>query len=181
MKIRILIATALILITAGIAAAQQPSTRIAVINSNAFFADKTGITKLLNAQKSLNGEFTATQTELDTMNKRLQTLAGELEAIRKQSNPDAKVFQTKSAEGEQLQRNLKYKSEDAKERYARREGEVLGPVQNAIGTGLQEYAKTKGYALIFDAAKDQNGILVAMGDQTIDVTKDFIAFYNAKP
>jgi hypothetical protein len=51
----------------------------------------------------------------------------------------------------------------------------------AIGTGLQDYAKQKGFSLIFDASKDDRGFLIAIGDDKVDVTKDFIAYYNARP
>ena len=181
MPIRNLFALVIILTSASFAAAQAPATKIGIIDSNAFFDEKAGITKLVSASKQLNDGFKPTQVELDTLNKRLQTLAGEMESLRKQPNPDQKALQTKADEGEQLQRNIKYKTEDAKEKYGRQEGLAIGPVMQAIGKGLQDYAKQKGYTLIFDLAKDQNGLLVAIGDQSADVTKDFIASYNAKP
>ncbi len=181
MSIRNTFALVIVLLTAGFAAAQSPATKIAIIDSNAFFDEKAGITKLVSASKQLNDGFKPTQVELDTLNKRLQTLAAEIENLRKQPNPDRNALQTKVDEGEQLQRNLKYKTEDAKEKYARQQSLAIGPVMQAIGKGLQDYAKQKAYTLIFDIAKDQNGLLVAIGDQGADVTKDFITFYNAKP
>jgi Skp family chaperone for outer membrane proteins len=181
MFIRNLFALVIILISASFGAAQAPATKIAIIDSNAFFDEKGGITKLVNAAKQLNEGFKPTQVELDTLNKRLQTLAVEIENLRKQPSPDQRALQTKADEGEQLQRNIKYKTEDAKEKYTRQQGLAIGPVMQAIGKGLQDYAKQKGYTLIFDMAKDQNGFLVAIGDQSADVTKDFVTFYNAKP
>lgn len=51
-----------------------------------------------------------------------------------------------------------------------------------ISKALQEYAKQKGYAVIFDAAKlEDAGLIVGIGDEKVDVTKDFIAFYNTRP
>lgn len=181
MSIRNTFALIIFLLSAGFVAAQSPVTKIAIIDSNAFFDEKAGITKLVSASKQLNASFKPTQVELDTLNKRLQTLAAEIETLRKQPNPDRNVLQTKADEGEQLQRNLKYKTEDAKEKFARQQGLAIGPVMQAIGKGLEDYAKQKAYTLIFDLAKDQNGLLVAVGDQSADVTKDFITFYNARP
>jgi Skp family chaperone for outer membrane proteins len=181
MNIRSLFVFLMLLLSASIAAAQAAPSKVGIVDSGAFFDEKAGVTKLVAGMKLLNDGFKTTQTELDTLNKRLQTLATEIDALQKQPNPDQRLLQTKAAEGEQLQRNIKYKTEDAKERYAREEARIIGPIMQAIGKGLQEYAKAKGFTLIFDVSKDQNGFLVAIGDQAADVTKDFVAFYNAKP
>ncbi|MEQ1763715.1 MAG: OmpH family outer membrane protein [Pyrinomonadaceae bacterium] len=176
-----LVLTALF-ITALCAYSQAPSTRIGLVNSVTFTDEKLGITKYVNANKILTGEFTAVENELKTMNIRLQTLGKEIDALNKVAAvTDPKVIQGKYDEAEKLQRDIKFKSEDAKSRYEKRQQQLLGPVVQAIGVGLQEYATQKGYALIFDVAKDENGLLIAVGDQSIDVTKDFITFYNAKP
>jgi hypothetical protein len=50
-----------------------------------------------------------------------------------------------------------------------------------IGRAVNDYAKQKGFTVIFDIAKDDSGLLLAIGDEKIDVTKDFITFYNARP
>jgi hypothetical protein len=75
---------------------------------------------------------------------------------------------------------MKFKAEDAKARYQTREQALLGPVTQDIYKALQEFSKQKGYSLIFDVAKDSTGMLAALGDEKVLVTKDFIAFYNAK-
>jgi len=181
MNTRNLFAILILFISAGFAGAQTPASKVGIVDSGAFFDEKAGVTKLVAATKQLNDGFKITQTDLETLNKRLQTLAAEIDNLRKQPSPDQKVLQAKADEGEQLQRNVKYKTEDAKERYSREEARIVGPVMQAIGKGLQEYAKAKGFTLIFDISKDQNGFLVAIGDQTADVTKDFITFYNARP
>lgn len=161
--------------------AQAPSSRIGLVNSYDFGDEKTGITKYVNAVKALNTEFSPIQTELTTMNARLQALKSELDKLRGTAAATDAAAQAKVDEAEKLQRDIAFKSEDGKSRYERRQQVVLAPIMQAIGKGLQDYAKQKGYALIFDAAKDQNGLLIAIGDQSVDVTKDFVTFYNAKP
>jgi Skp family chaperone for outer membrane proteins len=173
--------TLFIFILAAIGEAQTAPTKVGIINSEAFYDEKAGITKLVTGTKTVNDGFITVRTELDTMNTRLKTLAAEIENMRKQPNPNAQVMQAKADEAAQLQRNLGYKAEDAKTAYAKKESQVLNPIRAAIGQSLQEFAKAKGYALIFDIAKDQTGLLVAVGDQSVDVTKDFITYYNAKP
>lgn len=161
--------------------AQAPTSRIGLVNSYSFGDEKTGITKYLNAVKALNTEFAPLQAELTTMNARLKTLSSELDKLRGTPAATSDAARAKVDEAEKLQRDIKFKTEDATSKYGRRQQVVLGPIMEAIGTGLQEYAKQKGYALIFDVAKDENGLLIAIGDQSAEVTKDFIAFYNAKP
>lgn len=181
MALRSFILTSFLLISASIGSAQTAGAKVGVINSEAFYDDKAGITKLVNGTKLVNDGFNTVRTELDTMNKRLQAVAAELENLRRQPTPDTRAIQAKSDEATQLQKDLNRKAEDAKTAYSKRESQVLNPIRTAIGQGLQEYAKTKGYTLIFDISKDQTGLLIAIGDQSADVTKDFIAFYNAKP
>lgn len=166
----------------SLAAAQSTgASKIGLINSYAFSDEKAGITKFIAATGMLNREFAPLQTELNTMNTRLGTLGKEIEGLRNVQAANPTSVQAKYDEAEKLQRDIKFKTEDAKARYEKRQQQVLGPIQEAIGKGLQEYAKQKGYALIFDSSKDQNGFLIAIGDQSLDVTKDFITYYNAKP
>ena len=120
------------------------------------------------------------------MNTKLQALAKEIQTLRDQAAGgkvpiDEKAAQAKVDEAEKLQRDIKFKSEDAKARYEKRQQAVIGPVMQDIGKALQEFAKQKGYMFIFDIAKDDQGFLVAIGDEKADVTKDFVIFYNARP
>jgi hypothetical protein len=51
-----------------------------------------------------------------------------------------------------------------------------------IGKAINDYATQKGYALMLDLAKMADaGMVLSMDASKIDVTKDFIAFYNARP
>jgi Skp family chaperone for outer membrane proteins len=166
--------------------AQTAPVKIAVINTYAFGDEKAGITKYIGAVKTINAEFAPVETELQTMNTKLNGLAKDIQTLRDQASAgkvpiDEKAAQAKVEEAEKLQRDIKFKSEDAKARYERRQQAVMGPVMQDIGKALQEFAKTKGYTLIFDIAKDENGFLLAIGDEKVDVTKDFITFYNARP
>jgi Skp family chaperone for outer membrane proteins len=173
-------ASALLVVFACQAFAQTSPTRIGVINSSEFANEKTGITRYVSTLKSLNAEFAPTQNELRTMNTRLQTISKDMETARKAPNPQSTVINAKIQEGEKLTRDMKFKAEDAKARYQTREQALLGPVTQDIYKALQEFSKQKGYSLIFDVAKDSTGMLAALGDEKVLVTKDFIAFYNAK-
>jgi hypothetical protein len=44
------------------------------------------------------------------------------------------------------------------------------------------FAKQKGYSLILDSSKlYQAGIILAFDESKVDVTKEFITFFNARP
>jgi Skp family chaperone for outer membrane proteins len=164
--------------------ATTAAPRVAVINSYAFGDEKSGIVKYVNAVKSVNTEFAPLQTEINTMSTRLEALAKEIDTLRGQVGKvpvDERALQTKIDTASQLQRDIKFKQEDGKARFDRRLQTVLGPVLEDVGKALREYAKQKSYAVIFDIAKDEAGLLIVIGDESVDVTRDFITFYNARP
>ena len=177
-----LITSAFLLVFACQAFAQTPpgQMRIGVINSSEFASEKTGITRYVSTLKSLNDEFAPARNELTTLNTKLQTISKDIEAARKATTPQQNVINAKIEEGEKLTRDIKFKAEDAKARYQSREQALLGPITQDIYKALQEFSKTKGYSLIFDVAKDTTGMLAALGDDKVWVTKDFIAFYNGR-
>lgn len=164
-------------------AATQPA-KIVVINTAAFDA-KDGIVKYANAMTALETEFKPAQTEIQTMMTRYQTLATEIENARK-ANPAVPInqqsLQTKVDEAQNLEIQIKRKQEDGKAKFEKRQQQVLGPVLQDIGKAMDEFAKAKGYALILDAAKLEGaGLILAVDLPKVDVTKDFIVFYNARP
>lgn len=166
-------------------ASAQAGGKIAVINTEAFRDEKTGITKYVNAMKTLETEFAPAQTELRTMAARIQTIEKEVKLItdaRQKGTPvDEKSLQNKQEEYEKLVRDYRFKEEDAKTRFQRRLNAVTDPLNQAIGAALDAYGKQKGYMIIFDIARNETGLIVAIPDEKIDITKDFIAFYNARP
>ncbi|HMS10468.1 MAG TPA: OmpH family outer membrane protein [Pyrinomonadaceae bacterium] len=171
---------------AASALAQAPAGgKIAVIDTLVFRDEKAGITKYVNALKSVNAEFAPVQAELQALGTRIQNLDKEMTAMREAQQKgmpvDARAFETKRDEYDRLLRDLKFKEEDAKARYERRISIMSEPLNQAIGTALNEYGKQKGYAIILDVSRDTAGLIVAIPDEKIDITKDFITFYNAKP
>ena len=56
---------------------------------------------------------------------------------------------------------------------------MLGPIRLDIGNAIQEFTKKNGYVMIFDITKLNQAILGL--DETADVTKQFITYYNARP
>lgn len=160
--------------------------KIVMIDTSAFGDEKEGITKYVSAKKTVDAEFKSVDTELQTMGTKLQSLAKEIQVFNDNQAKgvpfDKNTAQAKADEAEKLQRDIKFKQEDAKARYERRSQVVLGPITQDIYKTLQDYAKQKGFSTILDSAKlFDAGIIIAVGDDKADVTKDFITFYNARP
>lgn len=170
-----------------VASPAQTPFKMAVIDSEAFAATTGGITRYAAAIKALDDEFKPLESEIQGMINKYNTLGVEIKKIQDQAAAgtvpiDQKTAQSKIEEYQNLELAIKRKQEDGKTRAARREPAVMGPIRQEIGKALQDYAKQKGYALILDAAKlDGAGLILAFDETKIDATKDFIAFFNARP
>ena len=162
--------------------AQTTGGRIAVINTDAFSDERAGITKYVNAVKTVNTEFAPAQKEIEALVSKLQTLEKEINAIRSSGAPaDQQAVERKVEEYDKLQRDAKFKTEDAKTRYERRFSALTSPLNQDIGLALREFGKQKGFAIILDPSRDTTGLIVSIPDEKIDVTAEFITFYNSKP
>lgn len=169
--------------TVPIQTAASPG-RIYVINPSMFADEKAGITKFVAGLTALNKEFLKDQQDLQAMADRITKLAAEIKIFQQQANegkpvdPSAKA---KAEEYDRLQREFKFKQDDAKDRYDKREVVVMGPIRMDIGKAMQEFAKKNGYWMIMDAIKmDEAGVILTVDDGA-DITKAFITFYNARP
>jgi Skp family chaperone for outer membrane proteins len=163
--------------------AQSTPIKMAMINTEFFYDDKAGITKLINAQKQLDREFEVQIKTLQDGNTKLQSIANEMKTM--QQLPKAQfnqvAFNSKQDEGERLQRELNYKKTELEAAIAKRREIVVSPVSRDIGRGIDEFAKKNGYGAIFDVSKlADTGALLFLADSA-DVTKEFITFYNARP
>lgn len=162
---------------------QTGPSKIAVINTAQFFAQDGGIKKYEVEYKKLELEFKTDITEIDTLQKRIETLRKEIEAM--QANKAVPIKQeaanAKAAEWDKLNREFKFKDEDYKSRLGRREQELVQPINIDIGKRISEFAKQRGFDMVFDVAKlGQDGSVLYVA-APIDMTKDFITYYNALP
>jgi len=171
----------------GTVPAQPSPFRMAVIDSEAFAALTGGIIRYSAALKALDAEFKPLESEIQGMVSRYATLGNEIKKLQDQAAAgtvpvDPKAAATKIEEYQNLELAIKRKQEDGKARAARREPQVMGPIRQEIGRALNDYAKQKGLALILDSAKlDGAGLILAFDEAKIDVTKDFITYFNARP
>jgi len=180
--------TALFAVSAFAQTQPAAGTRIAVINTQAFDDEKGGIAKYTAAMNALDKEFAPLQQEIQGLVNRYNALGAEIKKLQDSANAptpvpiDQKTAQAKVDEYQSLETQIKRKQEDGKAKLEKRQQEVMGPILQDIGKAMDEYGKQKGYAMILDGAKlDSAGLILAVDLTKVDVTKEFITFYNTRP
>ena len=162
----------------------QPANKIVIVDTSAFFNDKTGITKIIAASRQLETELAPKRNELQQMANRSQNLQKEIDALQKNVQNkvpiDQKAAQAKVDEMEKLQREGKFKQDEFNKFTEKRQNELLGPPYSEVLKALEGYIRSKGFGMVFDVSKDQGGMLIFATEQN-DITKEFIAFYNSRP
>jgi len=156
-----------------------PTSKMAVIYTDLFLDQKTGIAKFNSVVTKLNGEFQKLKDEINGMQTRAQTLEGEITKLREApaGTPiDQRSLQTKMDQLEQLKKDTQRKGEDAQAAYNRRRQELFMPLQDEIAKALEAFAKARGINVIIDAAQVP---LLYAADST-DITRAFIAEFNSK-
>ena len=152
-----------------------PETKIALVNTDEFADEKTGITRLVTTMKRVEGEFQPRRTELQTLQQQIEKATADL--TKAQPLQDARVSQQQADKIEVMKTEFKRKGEDAQAAYQKKLQEVLGPIYDDIGKALDAYAKAHGITLILDVTKIQ-GIVSA--SESLDITRPFITEFNSK-
>ena len=158
---------------------QLPMSKMAVIYTDLFLDQKTGISKFNSLVTKLNGEFQKTKDELTQMQTRATTLESEINKLREapEGAPvDQRSLQAKIDQLDQLKKDIQRKGEDAQANYNRRRQELFGPLQDEIGKALEAFAKARGINVIIDAAQ----VPLLYAADSIDITRAFIADFNSK-
>jgi Skp family chaperone for outer membrane proteins len=143
-------------------AVNVPSTTVAFVNTEAFGTPQTGITKLVNAFKSLEAEFKPRKDEIARLREQLEAGSGD----------------RKRLEGE-----IKRKQAAGQAELDKRVKELTGPVYEDIGKSLTPFCKKHGISLLFDVSKIKRADKLPPLDTPFppdmrDVTAAFISAYN---
>jgi len=156
-----------------------PDTKMAFIDTGAFGDEKAGITRYVNAVKKVEREFAGRQKELIDLQTKIKGLADEITRLSAGGSVvDPKTIQAKQDEGERLQRDLKYKKEQADADFSKRYQDEVSPISNDIGKALDQFATSRGITMILDISKLAPAVLTV--NPAMDVTAAFIADFNAK-
>jgi len=156
-------------------AGNMPDAKIALVNTDDFADEKTGIVRLVAAMKRVAAEFQPRRTELDTLQGQIEKATADLNKAAPVQDP--KVTAQQNDKIEQMKKDYQRKGEDAQALYQKRLQDVLGPVYEEIGRALDVYAKAHGITLILDLTKVQ-GIVSA--SESLNITRAFITEFNSK-
>jgi len=153
-----------------------PAMKVAWINSSAFMDELTGIKQLVRVTKELQLEFSTQQSELSLQNEKLRTIVTELNKLQT-SGATAEALQAKQSEGLALQQDLQQKQQAFQAAVQQAQQQKQGPIAAEMDKAMETFAKERDLGLIIDAAKLGNAVIVARSE--IDVTADFVAYFNA--
>ncbi|MFZ1701927.1 MAG: OmpH family outer membrane protein [Pyrinomonadaceae bacterium] len=178
----------LLLLLGGIAIGQTgtapTAAKVVVVKTEAFFDDKAGIASIIAASKKVSADLSEKRTNLQQLIARIGVLEKELTTFRENVDKglpvDGKTVQAKVDELERLKREGKFQQDEFNAFAQKTQNQIVGPVYADVMKTLGEYIKSKGYDIVFDISKDQEGMLIYATVQ-YDITKDFIVFYNARP
>jgi len=145
---------------------------IGIIDSSAFSDEKEGIARVVAIGQQIETKFQPLRAELRGMRDRLTAMRTDLQ--KKRAIQDAATTAKQSDEADQLELQIKRKSEDATASYQRESLTMLDPLQKDIGAALTAYAQSRGITLLIDA----NRVPIVYAANNLDITKDFIAEYN---
>jgi Skp family chaperone for outer membrane proteins len=151
-----------------------PESKIALIYSDMFLDPKNGIARFNTLVTTLNREFQPRQTELQTMQQRIQALTEDIQKTAAVADP--KTVQTKQDQLDQLKKEFQRKGEDAQAAYDRRRKEMFTPLQDDIGKALEAYAKGHNINVIIDGSQ----VPLVYAADTLDITRAFINDFNSK-
>ena len=151
-----------------------PESKIALIYSEAFLDAKTGIGRFNTLVTTLNREFQPRQTELQTLQQKIQTLTDDITKTAPVADP--KTTQTKQDQLDQFKKDYQRKGEDAQAAYNKRKGEMFQPLQDDIGKALETFAKQHNITVIIDGSQ----VPLVYAADSIDITRAFINEFNSK-
>ena len=154
------------------AQALAPPVKIAVIDmQSALLSTNDG----QKAAAELKAKFVPKQQELE---KRSQELAAKQEQYRKTENTisdEAKA--TLARDIDAMTKNLQRDTDDARQDVEQEQQKVLNELGQKMMQVLQKYAIEKQITMVMDVSGQPNNILFATN--TIEITRDIIAAYNA--
>jgi len=154
--------------------ASVPESKIALIYSDMFLDAKNGIARFNTLVTTLNREFQPRQTELQTMQQKIQALTDDITKTAAVADP--KTLQTKQEQLDQMKKDFQRKGEDAQTAYDKRRKEMFTPLQDDIGKALEVYAKGHNINVIIDGSQ----VPLVYAADALDITRAFISDFNSK-
>jgi Skp family chaperone for outer membrane proteins len=155
-------------------------SKIAVINTEAFYDREKGIKELVETNDKLEAEFKLQKDELNLMAEKLKKLEKELRdfsgLIEPPRNLTKEMINNKINEYDLTGDKFKKKRDEIKILFEKRDSETVGLVRKKVGEAIKRFAKDNGHVLVLDSSKDNSSAIIE--GETIDITKVFIRYYN---
>ena len=152
--------------------AQPAPAKVGVVRSAMFSNTTGGITRYVNAIRTLDAEFKSRRDEITQ-------LVARFEALQKApANETQAQLATRQDQAQTLQIDITRKQEDARTAYTRRFGQLTDPIQKSIVDALTAFAKARGIDVLIDASKFTDGLLLV--NEGADITAAFIRDFNSK-
>ena len=160
----------------SIASAQAPvqatPAKVGIINSEMFSNPNGGITRLINALRTLDNEFKPRRDEITQLRTRFESI--------QQVPPNTPPAQlaTRREQAENLQIEIQRKQEDARVAYGKRLSALTDPIRVSILTALDAFGKQRGIDVLIDRSKFPDGVFVL--NPSADLTATFIRDFNSR-
>ena len=171
-----ILAIAFAMIVATSSGAQVPAqiapAKVGVVNTAAFSNTTGGITRFVNAIRTLDGEFLARRNDITQSVARLEELQ------RVPAGMTQPQLTARQEQAETLQIQITRKQEDARVAYSKRFAQLTAPIQKSILDSLTAFAKARGIDVLLDVSKFQEGLLLV--NPGSDLTAAFIRDFNSK-
>jgi len=149
------------------------STKVAVINSLAFYDEKSGIKKLAMAEKQMGMIDCVAAFEYSSLKTETQKLEKEITELQcRKKTVDDKVSQL-----QKFKDLSKQKLEENKACKRKIRLQTVEPINTAIREKLKEFAKLKEYGIVVDALAIVESESIIEGEVE-NITTEFIKFCN---
>ena len=168
----------ILLITATISISAQKdknsvSTKVAMINSLAFYDEKSGIKKLAMAEKQMGMVDCAAMFEYSSLKAEIRKLEKEITELQCQKRSvDDKILQLQKSKD--LSEQKLGENKTCKENFRL---QTVEPIKATIREKLKEFAKLKGYGIVVDALTIVESESIIEGEVE-NLTAEFIKFCN---
>ncbi|MCA1616445.1 MAG: OmpH family outer membrane protein [Acidobacteria bacterium] len=158
------------------AAGAVPAGKVALIDTEAFTDQKTGVARIVAAFNAVEREFKPRRDELQTMQTRRDALLRELGAPP--AGADRRALAAKADEAERLKTDIERKQQDGQRNYERRFKELTDPIFVDLNKSLRDYARQRDVAVVMDISKLAGAVMVV--NDAINITDAFVADYNRR-
>lgn len=148
-------------------AAQQP-LKIAYVNPQALFENAPG---RIQAESTFTRETAVFRAELTKIGQSLTTMIQAYQ--REEAGLTAAQKETRQRAIRATEDSLQRRQQQLEEQAARRQGELMAPIMEAVRKVLEDIRVEDGYAMILSNEPGQSPILVA--DKNLDITERVVA------